>query len=378
MTEKRLFSIHIPEGGFRIMEKYWEWLCSIPGLYYMQLEVLLQCFATPEEIYLAPEEETDRIRGKGCKWIGRLQEWQRRVDPEQLVSEHRSRGICFASMENEQYPGKLLKIKDRPYGLFFSGKLPDENEKTFAIVGARMCTRAGKERAEQLAAGIAGMGGAVISGGAYGIDGAAQWAALEAGGTSYGVLGCGVDRCYPPSHVQLFERLRYQGGILSEYPPGTEPKPYNFPLRNRIISGLADCVIVVEARKQSGSLITAEYAADQGKQVLAFPGRVEDELSEGCNELISQGSGIILSVDSFLKTNFSEYKDNKQILSETLSLAPTEKLVYSSLGLHSRTLWELEECTVLSLAELGDCLMQLELKGLIKETEHGCYARTGK
>jgi DNA processing protein len=215
----------------------------------------------------------------------------------------------------------------------------------------------------------------VISGGAYGIDGAAQWRALEAGGASFAVLGCGVDVCYPAGHRVLYDRLAFNGGVLSEYAPGTPPRSYHFPLRNRLISALSDVVAVVEARRKSGSLITADYAMEQSRPVLAVPGRPEDELSQGCNELINQGAEMILSVDSFIRSVFSGNEGNNQNLFKELALAPDEKLVYSSLDLQSKSIWELAEHTVLPLAQLSESLLSLEQKGLIRETEHGRYAR---
>lgn len=357
------------------MEQYWEWMCSIPGIYRMHQEILLRCFHTPEAVWRASKKELDHLNEKGCRWIPKVLNYQRTVSPQETVHIRQSRGIQFISHEHTMYPERLQMLEDKPYGLFYRGKLPDEKAVSVAVIGARMCTREGKERAERFGKEIALAGGQVISGAAYGIDGAAQWAALEAGGTSYAVLGCGVDRCYPASHARLFERLAQSGGIISEFPPGTEPLRAHFPMRNRIISGLSDAVAVVEARRKSGSLITAGFAADQGRRVMAVPGRPEDELSGGCNELIAQGAEMILSVDSFMKCLFPDYKKKKINLSEDFALAPAEKLVYSSLGLHSKSLWELEECTALSLTSLADSLMSLELKGLIEETERNYYAR---
>lgn len=362
------------EGDDR-QEMYWEWLCSIPGIYRTQIEVLLRCFASPAAVCHASERELAYLRDRGCGWVEKVRWFQKNNSPEKTVHTHREKGIQFTSHEHTMYPKRLLSLNDRPYGLFFKGKLPEEGLRSVAVVGARMCTRGGKEMAGLLSEKVARLGGQVISGAAYGIDGAAQWAALEGGGASYAVLGCGVDCCYPSSNRLLFERLAREGGILSEYPPGTQPLRSHFPLRNRIISGLADVVAVVEARRKSGSLITADYAAEQGRYVMAVPGRPGDPLSEGCNELINQGAGIILSVEYFAKTVFPDYKNEKKKSSEEFSLAPGEKLVYSSLGLQSKSLWELEECTVLPLAQLGDCLMSLELKGLIRETERNHYAR---
>lgn len=317
----------------------------------------------------------DHLKEKGCRWIDRIRQAQNDA-PEKTMHRNREKGILFISHEHTMYPKRLMGVPDKPFGLFYRGKLPLEERKTIAVVGARMCTRRGKEWAEQIAAGIAKAGGQVISGAAYGIDGAAQWSALSNGGMSFGVLGCGADRCYPAGHAGLFERLALEGGIISEFPPGTAPMRMHFPMRNRIISGLSDVVVVVEARQKSGSLITAEFAAEQGRSVMAVPGRPEDELSKGCNELISQGAGLILSAESLTSSIFPNYMPVKKQLSEDLTLAPAEKLVYSSLGLHSKSLWELEECTFLSLAELSESLLSLEMKGLIKETERNYYARS--
>ncbi len=357
------------------MEEYWEWLCSIPGIYQAQKEFLLRCFGTPRAVWEATEGELAYLEERGCGWIDKVRKYREVSSPEKTVHMHREQGIQFTSHEHTKYPGRLQNIAGKPYGLFYKGRLPEEERKSVAIVGARMCTRSGKERAEQLAKRVALCGGQVVSGAAYGIDGAAQWAAVTNGGASYAVLGCGVDRCYPASHRALFERLVERGGILSEFPPGTPPVSAHFPVRNRIISGLADLVVVVEARKKSGSLITADFAAEQGRTVMAVPGRPEDELSAGCNELISQGAGVILSVDLFAKSIFPEFKKKKVQLSDDFALAPAEKLVYSSLDFYSKSIWVLEESTALSLAELAGSLLSLEMKGLVKETERNYYAR---
>lgn len=357
------------------LELYWEWLCSISGLYRTQQEILLRCFGSAQGVYCASQAELSHLQKRGCAFVKKVLEFRAAGSPEEIAHRNREKGILFRSCRHREYPQKLLELEDRPYGIFYRGRLPDGQKKSVAIVGARLCTYRGKELAEQLAEEIARAGGAVVSGAAYGIDGAAQWAALEAGGESFAVLGCGVDVCYPASHQLLLERLVKSGGVLSELAPGTRPLRMHFPARNRIISGLSDVVAVIEARKKSGSLITAGFAAAQGRTVFSVPGRPQDELSEGCNELIAQGANVLLSVETFMDTNFSGYKKKKNKLSEDFALAPAEKLVYSSLGLQSRSLWELEACTALSLAELGDALLALEMKGLAKETQRNYYVR---
>ena len=210
-------------------------------------------------------------------------------------------GIGFVCVEDARYPQKLRRISATPYALYYIGRLPDETRKSVAIVGARTRSAYGSQITGKLARALAQNRMDIISGMAMGIDADAHSGALEENGDTYAVLGCGVDVCYPKRNRYLYEKMQDRGGILSEYPPGTPPLPGYFPQRNRIIAGLADYVIVMEARKKSGSLITADYAMEQGKEVYALPGRVTDALSEGTNHLIQQGAGIFVSVEDFLQ-----------------------------------------------------------------------------
>lgn len=205
------------------------------------------------------------------------------------------------SREDAEYPKRLARIPDAPKCLYVKGRLPEENLPSVALIGARDCSEYGKSVAAWLGEKLGKAGVQVISGMARGIDGISQEAALDAGGSSFGVLGCGVDICYPKQNRTLYEKLCARGGVLSEYVSGTPPKPQNFPPRNRIVSGLADVVIVVEARLKSGTLITVDMALEQGREVYVVPGRVTDGLSAGCNRLLKAGAGILLEVDEFLE-----------------------------------------------------------------------------
>lgn len=209
--------------------------------------------------------------------------------------------ISFITPFDSIYPERLKAIPDAPAGLYVMGKLPAEPDIAVAVIGARECSDYGRYVAERLGTFLGERGVTVISGMARGIDGISQWAALEAGGTSIGVLGCGVDICYPAKNRKLYDRLLEQGAVLSEYPLGTPPRPMNFPARNRIVSGLADAVVVIEARNKSGTLITVDMALDQGREVFVVPGRITDGLSEGCNRLIKQGAGLLLSPEELLE-----------------------------------------------------------------------------
>lgn len=354
---------------------YWEWFCSIPGIYRRHREILLRCFESPEKVWQAGKEEWRYLREHGCDWAANVEKYQKESNPQGTAYKNRQQGIQFISCEQTGYPRLLRAIRDFPYGIFYKGRLPTMGKKQIAVVGARVCTHYGKHLAEQLAGQIAQAGGEVVSGAAYGIDGAAQWAALSAGGASFAVVGGGVDCRYPRANDRLYDRLEEEGGVLSEFPPGTRPLRYHFPLRNRIISGLSEIVTVVEAKHGSGSLITADCALEQGRTVMAVPGRLDDELSRGCNELIAQGAGVILSAESFAEQIFPDFRRQKKNKVADIALAPSEKLVYSSLGLHSKSLWELEECTSLSLADLSSSLLALEAKGLVREMERNYYVK---
>ena len=209
-------------------------------------------------------------------------------------------GASFVTLEDTEYPYYLKEVFDAPYGMYVKGQIP-QTKKIVAIVGARRCSAYGKKMAQELAYLLGKQGYVVISGMARGIDGIAQRAACEAGGVSFAVLGCGVDVCYPSQNQPLYDKLLETGGILSAYTPGTAPNASLFPPRNRIVSGLADAVVVVEARQKSGTLITVDMALEQGREVYVVPGRLTDRLSDGCNRLLKQGAGILLSPEEFVR-----------------------------------------------------------------------------
>ena len=277
---------------------------------------------------------------------------------------------------SRQYPPKLKNIAQPPYAIFCKGQMPD-GRKSVGIVGARMCSEYGRSIATKLGKLLAGKDVQVISGMALGIDSASHAGALQGTGSTFAVLGCGCDICYPKNARNLYENIQTSGGgILSEYPPGTEPLPYRFPERNRIISALSDCLVVVEARKKSGSLITADAALEQGKDVYAVPGRFGDALSEGCNALIGQGAGIIYDLDVFLQNlGYLPEKNAKTTKSKNISLAKNEQLVYGCVGLHQKYINYIIEETGLDLLTVLHCLDTLKRYGLVRETFQNYFCR---
>lgn len=288
--------------------------------------------------------------------------------------------ILFVPYFDKQYPGRLKKIASPPYALYVKGNLPKEDALSVAIVGARQCTAYGEEMARVFGEELSGAGIQIISGMAKGIDGAGQRGALNAGGVSYAVLGCGVDICYPADHRGLYTDLQEKGGILSEQPTGIPPLREFFPARNRIISGLSDVVLVMEARERSGSLITADMALEQGKDVYALPGPVTSPLSKGCNWLIKQGAGILISPDELLKDLKMEYESRDlNILANADEnekvLESTENLLYSKLDLFPKSLSCLLSETGLSPDVAMQQLVSLIMKGLVKEVSRNYYIK---
>ena len=289
-----------------------------------------------------------------------------------------SENIKIYKKTEEGYPKTLLQLPDAPARIYVLGELPDPTRPAIAIVGARNCSSYGKNMAYEYARVLTKAGVQVISGLARGVDAAAHAGALAAGGKTYGVMGCGVDFCYPTSSRNLYHTMQQQGGILSEFSPGTPPLAYHFPLRNRIISGLSDAVLVVEAKEQSGSLITANFALEHGHSVYALPGAVTEELSRGCNKLIFDGAGIAYSPEIMLMEWGIEAKNRPQnVEKKKLGLAPDLDLVYSGLDLRPENLDNLIRKTGFSASKVCALLTELQLMGLVGETGRQYYRISG-
>ncbi|HKM21332.1 MAG TPA: DNA-processing protein DprA [Lachnospiraceae bacterium] len=293
--------------------------------------------------------------------------------------------IRFVTRLSEEYPTKLRNIPSKPKGLYVLGKLPDEKIPSIAMIGARVCSEYGKRMARWFGSECGKAGVQVISGMARGIDSISQQAAVEAGGSSFAVLGCGVDVCYPREQAELYRKLQEKGGIISEYEPGSPPLAQQFPARNRIISGLADALLVIEAKEKSGTSITVDMALEQGRDVFVIPGRVTDALSVGCNRLMKQGAGCVLSpeellaelnqIRGFLTINKSG-KEKANFKKNNFVLDKQENMVYASIDLYARNLEEIVGMVQLPVSELVHILLSLELKGLIKETGKNFYVRS--
>lgn len=284
------------------MEKeraYQYWLHNLPGIGDRNIEKLLKQFKSAEQIYHMGIDALRLTVQK--KRREELEAFLLMWDVEEKYEELLRKKIHFIPIDDKRYPERLRKLEHPPYALYCLGNLPEEQAPSAAIIGARECSEYGSYVAEAFARRLAQAGVSVISGMARGIDGISQQAALLAGGRTYAVLGSGVDVCYPASNRKLYEEIRQKGGgILSSFPPGTQPVKWQFCERNRIVAGLSDLVLVVEARLKSGTSLTVDMALEQGKSVYAVPGRLTDRLSDGCNYLLRQGAEIALTPEDII------------------------------------------------------------------------------
>ncbi len=334
-----------------------------------------------KQFYRMSAEQIGRLHLFTEKETAAILRAQRECDPGAMWHEFCAAsgraGMRFIPYDSADYPTHVKNIYNAPFALFVAGALPSEEKKSVAIVGARSCSEYGRSVAGQLGRTLAEHGVQVISGMAAGIDSASHAGALEAGGDTFAVLGNGCDVCYPRSSRRIYENiLSGSGGILSELPPGTQPQPYFFPMRNRIISALADIVVIVEARERSGSLITADFALEQGKDIFAVPGRYLDSLSVGCNRLIEQGAGIIVDMDSFLKNaGIAEETRHRKARSAVPDLSEEAARVYDCLDLSARYLDEIASDAGLSLLAVLEALDTLKKNHLAQEPHQNYFCR---
>lgn len=361
---------------------YWFWLASVRGVNRKIIDILLEHLKSPKEIYFLREreieqllKEEEQVNTKQLESV--LFQFSKSISidmAKKRIEALNEQGIRFVACEDAQYPKKLLQVDEYPYGLYVKGSLPTEQKKKIAIVGARKCTTYGREMARIFARELAKEGIEIISGLARGIDANAHRGCLEGGQKTYGVLGCGIDKIYPRENIELFLEMEKNGGIISEYAPGAEPMPYHFPYRNRIISGMADGVFVIEAAKKSGSLITAQLGLDQGREIFALPGRTIDPQSEGCNLLIQKGAKLVTQVCDItqeLGMNCEKNANKMKIFKDLL--AKREKLVYHCLSLEPKYIDDIARECHMTVQEALSILFVLELNGYIKQVIQNYY-----
>lgn len=353
------------------------WLCCCPCLGAVSIRKLGSYFGSYQELINIEETALEKAQILTSTQKKGFLQWKKEFSRcSSAYDRMGDKRIRFVTPLDLEYPQRLLEISDYPMGLFLYGALPSDDKPSVAVVGARGCSSYGEQIAEAFSKALAAEGVQIISGLAAGIDGAAHRGALKAGQPTFGVLGCGINQCYPPEHYRLFERMKEQGGVLSEFPIGEPPRPRNFPMRNRLISGLADAVLVVEAREKSGSLITAELGLNQGREIFAVPGRVTDPLSKGCNQLIQQGAHMAILPNDILEYLGLKYKKTLIMYEKDVNgLAKKEKMVYSCLDFKPKHIDEILSEAGLPLSECMAALMELELGGYAYRSANHYYGK---
>lgn len=291
---------------------YLIWLNSINGVGYLSIERLKEYFKSLENLWNAPVSEVyncPNIRKKAADSIieSRTEEYVREYKEKLL-----SKKVQCITRNEELYPGVLKYTKGHPQIIYMKGNIKKEDKKAIAIIGSRKCTAYGKNIAYKFAKELVGYDITIISGMAYGIDSAAHKGALDGGGRTIAVLGSGVDVCYPKSNFNLMREITQNGAVISEYPLGTMPRSGNFPRRNRIISGLSMGVLVVEAGLKSGTLITVDYALEQGKDVFAVPGNINCSVSKGTNKLLKEGAKPVTCIEDIIEEYNIEKKTREK------------------------------------------------------------------
>ncbi|WP_224982758.1 DNA-processing protein DprA [Geomonas agri] len=344
---------------------YWFALKSVPQVGNVTFLRLLAHFGSPERALKASPEELVSVKGVSAATARSIVEHQYGAEAEAECERVRAGGAQVVDILSERYPRLLMQIPDPPPFFYLMGAL-DGNETAVAMVGSRHASQYGLCTATRLGKELAGQGVTVVSGMARGIDTASHWGCLKAGGRSIAVLGCGVDVIYPPENDTLYRTLCQQGALVSEFPMGTLPLPENFPRRNRIISALAKGVLVVEAGEGSGSLITAQYALEQGREVFAVPGNVTTTGSRGVNGLIKEGAKLVERVEDVLEElGIEPQATHPAEPPPSFPLTPQEAELYALLCQGVLQIDDIIVQSALTAGEVSATLLRLELKGII-------------
>lgn len=347
-------------------KRYWVAFNLVRGIGAVRLQALIEHFGDAASAWRGEPEEL-RAAGLSSKVVDRLVELRSTLDMQALWDRIAAQGIQVITWQDEGYPRRLKEIEQPPPVLYARGQLAAEDEFAVAIVGTRRVTPYGRQVTEELSAYLAGNGITIVSGLARGVDAIAHSAALRAGGRTLAVLGSGVDRIYPSENRSLGEQIIGHGAILSDYPVGTAPEAGNFPPRNRIISGLSLAVVVIEAGETSGALITAGFAAEQGREVFAVPGSILAPQSKGTNKLIQSGALPLLSPEDLLQALNLTRVGAQRSARQLLPADEVEKQLLEALGSEPLHVDELRSQTGLPVEKVSAALVMMELKGMVRQ-----------
>ena len=351
------------------------------GLTNYRVNELIICFGSAQNVLSASAADLTS-RGLTEETAGKIIHFDKEIFLQEELKLIKQHDVDIVTFQDDEYPSLLKNIVDAPVVLYFKGTLKTIDSPAVAIVGSRKASVYGMNTAEKLAISLAEVGISVVSGMARGIDTSAHQGALKAQGLTIAVLGSGLATIYPPENKKLFDGIMERGVVLSEFPMTTPPLAYNFPRRNRIISGLSLGVIVVEAFKKSGALITSRLAAEQGREVFAVPGNIDTPQSQGPNYLIQQGVKLVMCLQDILeeiKPHLRESLGTQMPLESKSAALPDlteeERRIYESLGLEAVHMDILIDRLQVSLPQLFPILLNLQLKNLIKELPGKYFAR---
>ena len=347
---------------------YWVGFNYVKGIGAVRMQALCSAFdGDLRAAWEAPASQlvSSGIQGRAVENILRVRS---QLDLEKVWEHITSSGIRVLIWEDEDYPRLLREISQPPPVLYYRGEILPEDELAVAVVGTRRVSAYGRQVAENLAGALARNQVSVVSGLARGTDAIAHQATLRAGGRTLAVLGSGVDRIYPPEHRKLAEEIVENGAVLSDYPPGTPPESSNFPPRNRIIAGLSLAIVVIEAGETSGALITASFAADQGREVLALPGNITSPNSVGTNRLIQSGARPLLKAEDVLEALNIQQVNVRRVARKILPADETEAQILAVLGASAMAIDEISFLAGLPIDKVSATLAMMELKGLVSNS----------
>jgi DNA processing protein len=370
--------VTVPERQTAIAEEdaelaYWVAISRVPHIGPARIERLLKRFGSLRAAWQASYAELRAVLDP--RPLTEIVALRARFEPDRELEKLTNLGIRATYPGHRAYPRLLAEISGRPSVLYTRGELTDRDEAAIGIVGTRRATAYGRQAAERVAGELAAAGVTVISGLARGVDAVAHRAALDAGGRTVAVLGSGPDVIYPPEHRRLAEQICEAGAIVSELPPGAKPDAQNFPARNRIISGMALGVVVIEAPARSGSLITAGFAADQGREVFVVPGSIFAASSEGTNALLRDGARVIRDGSDILEDLGLAAGQESATLQGEMPLDADELRLFAVVRSEPQHIDELAEEAGLAAATAAALFLTLELKGLVRNHGAQFYAR---
>ena len=327
-----------------------------------------------EKIYNATENMLKGVPGLAKMSVNALLRIRGKYKPGMGMDRLQGKNVRLMTYWDADYPKKLREIELPPPLLYVEGDIKYDFDLSIGIVGTRRTGNYGLDQAQRFGKKLAQLGFTVISGGASGIDGRAHTGALESDGKTFAVFGCGIDMLFPQNHGKLFSRIAENGALISEFPPGSPPEPFRFPLRNRIIAGMSRGVLVVQAPIKSGALITSEYAMEMGREVMAVPGPVNNPTSEGSNQLICDGATMVQSPDDILNVYKLMLQDRKEEI-KLPKLEEGKQKIIETIGWEGKHIDDLTHELEIPVNVLSGLLLRLHLDGYIKEVGGKRYVR---